>query len=75
MGCAYGDDDSPKRYKFTQRWLKHANVMAFESVSESNFVAEIEELIIEAETWKKKTRAKVKEEMQLIDEKVQKWLT
>ncbi|GKA46198.1 EDS1-like protein [Tanacetum coccineum] len=63
----------PKRYKFTQRWHEHANVMAFESVSESNFVAEIEELIIEVETRKKKTRAEVKEEMRLINEKVQKW--
>nr|GEU44689.1 protein EDS1-like [Tanacetum cinerariifolium]GEV77720.1 protein EDS1-like [Tanacetum cinerariifolium] len=63
----------PKRYKFTQRWHEHANVMAFESVSESNFVAEIEELIIEVETRKKKTRAEVKEEMRLINEKVHKW--
>ncbi|GJY33680.1 EDS1-like protein [Tanacetum coccineum] len=47
----------PKRYKFTQRWHEHANVMAFESVSESNFVAEIEELIIEVETRKKKNSA------------------
>ena len=63
----------PKRYKFTQRWHEHANVMTFESVSESNFVSEIEELIIEVETRKKKTHAEVIEEMQLINEKVQKW--
>ncbi|PWA53067.1 alpha/Beta hydrolase fold protein [Artemisia annua] len=63
----------PKRYKFTQRWLEHAKVMPFELVSESNFVSEIEELIIEVETRKKKTIAEVMTEMQLISEKVQKW--
>lgn len=35
------------RYKFTQRWYEHANATAFELVSESNFVAEVEELMIE----------------------------
>ncbi|PWA95286.1 hypothetical protein CTI12_AA051090 [Artemisia annua] len=63
----------PKRYKFTQRWYEHANVTGFELVSESNFVAEIEELMIEVETRKNKTREEVEEGIERIKHQVQKW--
>ncbi|KAJ0578274.1 putative EDS1, EP domain-containing protein [Helianthus annuus] len=58
----------PKRYKFTQRWYEHANVTAFELVSESNFVAEVEELM-----KPKKKSEEVNEGFKNIITKVEKW--
>lgn len=66
-------DVRPKRYKFTQRWYEHAHLMGFESISESNFVAEVEELKKEVETPKKKTREQVKEGVENIKNLVEKW--
>lgn len=63
----------PKRYKFSQRWYEHANVMKFEPVSESNFVAEVEELMKEVEEPKNKTLEKIKEELEILKKKVQNW--
>ncbi|MFS7939820.1 putative carboxylesterase [Helianthus anomalus] len=59
----------PKRYKFPQRWYEHANVMGFELLSESNFVAEIEELMIP----KKKTVEEARKDFEDIKDKVQMW--
>ncbi|GKB09308.1 EDS1-like protein [Tanacetum coccineum] len=66
-------DVRPKRYKFTQRWYEHARVMGFESISESNFVAEVEELKKEVETPKNKTREQVKKGVEDIKNLVEKW--
>ncbi|KAI3820787.1 hypothetical protein L1987_08335 [Smallanthus sonchifolius] len=57
----------PKRYKFTQRWYEHANVTGFELVCESNFVAEVEELMT------KTTIEEVKKDLERIVNKVEKW--
>nr|GEW61604.1 hypothetical protein [Tanacetum cinerariifolium]GEX56962.1 hypothetical protein [Tanacetum cinerariifolium] len=66
-------DVRPKRYKFTQRWYEHARAMGFESISESNFVAEVEELKKEVETPKNKTREQVKKGVEDIKNLVEKW--
>ncbi|KAI3820790.1 hypothetical protein L1987_08338 [Smallanthus sonchifolius] len=63
----------PKRYKFTQRWYEHANVTGFESVCESNFVAEVEELIKEVIKPKNKTIEEVKKDYESIENKVKEW--
>ncbi|KAK9080481.1 hypothetical protein SSX86_000239 [Deinandra increscens subsp. villosa] len=63
----------PKRYKFTQRWYQHAHVMGFEAESESNFVADAEELIKEVKKPKKKTIEQVKKDFESIKEKVVGW--
>nr|XP_043608370.1 protein EDS1-like [Erigeron canadensis] len=66
-------DVRPKRYKFTQRWYEHANVSGFEKISESNFVAAVEELTKKAEELKNTTLEKVKEELENIKSTVGKW--
>ncbi|KAI7729570.1 hypothetical protein M8C21_031635 [Ambrosia artemisiifolia] len=63
----------PKRYKFTQRWHQHANVTGFELVSESNFVAEIEELMNEVIKPKNKTIGQVENDLASIKNKVEMW--
>ncbi|KAI7736570.1 hypothetical protein M8C21_028049 [Ambrosia artemisiifolia] len=63
----------PKRYKFTQRWHQHANVTGFELVSESNFVAEIEELMNEVIKPKNKTIEQVENDLASIKNKVEMW--
>lgn len=63
----------PKRYKFTQRCYEHANVTGFELVSESNFVAEVEELMNEVMKPKTKTIEQVKNELESIKNKVKNW--
>ncbi|KAI3504621.1 hypothetical protein L2E82_46531 [Cichorium intybus] len=68
-------DVRPKRYKFTQRWYEHANGMRFELVSESNFVAKLEEIKKEVEETKKKTVEEVKEEVESVKEQVRKWFS
>ncbi|KAI3673467.1 hypothetical protein L6452_39586 [Arctium lappa] len=62
----------PKRYKFTQRWYEHANVTGFESISESSFMAEVEELKKEVEEPRKKTLEEVKAGLESIEKQVQK---
>ncbi|KAF5807160.1 putative fungal lipase-like domain, alpha/Beta hydrolase [Helianthus annuus] len=59
----------PKRYKFTQRWYEHANVMGFELLSESNFVAEVEELM----KPEKKTVEEARKDFENIKDKVRMW--
>lgn len=77
-----GDDNNkvyldvrPKRYKFTQRWYEHANGMGFELVSETNFVALLEEIKKEVEETKKKPIDMVKEEFQNLEKQVQNWIS
>ncbi|KAK2965149.1 hypothetical protein RJ640_005312 [Escallonia rubra] len=41
---SYLDMGRPKRYRFTQRWREHAERMEAGSISESSFLAEVEEL-------------------------------
>ncbi|KAJ9568142.1 hypothetical protein OSB04_004108 [Centaurea solstitialis] len=65
----------PKRYKFTQRWYEQANVTGFESISESSFMAEVEELKKEVEEPWKKTLAEVKAGLESIDKQVQRWIS
>ncbi|KAK1407265.1 hypothetical protein QVD17_38879 [Tagetes erecta] len=60
----------PKRYKFTQRWYEHKNVTRFELVSESNFVAEVEELMKEVIKPKNKTIEEIKQGFESITKKV-----
>ncbi|KVH98879.1 Lipase, class 3 [Cynara cardunculus var. scolymus] len=64
----------PKRYKFTQRWYEHLNVTGFESISESSFMAEVEELKKEVEEPRKKTLEEVKAGLESIEKQVQKWI-
>ncbi|KAJ0571305.1 putative carboxylesterase [Helianthus annuus] len=59
----------PKRYKFTQRWYEHANAMEFELLSESNFVAEVEELM----KPRKKTVEEARKDFENIKDKVRMW--
>ncbi|KAD4385641.1 hypothetical protein R6Q59_019864 [Mikania micrantha] len=66
-------DNRPKRYKFTQRWHEHASVMGFEVVSESNFVAVVEDLMKEVITPTKKTFEEVKKDYECIENKVKTW--
>ncbi|KAI3686469.1 hypothetical protein L1987_80147 [Smallanthus sonchifolius] len=61
-----------KRDKFTQRWYEHANVTEFELVSESNFAAEVEELMKEVIKPKYKTIEQVKD-FERIKDNVEKW--
>ncbi|KAK1407268.1 hypothetical protein QVD17_38882 [Tagetes erecta] len=69
----------PKRYKFTQRIYEHAIVTGFEPESESNFVAEVEELIKEVIKLKNKknktnrTIEDVKKDFESIKDKIKKW--
>ncbi|KAI3686468.1 hypothetical protein L1987_80146 [Smallanthus sonchifolius] len=63
----------PKRYKFTQRWYEHENVTGFASVCESNFVAEVEELIKDVIKPKNKTIDEVKKHYESLENKVKKW--
>ncbi|KAJ9568143.1 LOW QUALITY PROTEIN: hypothetical protein OSB04_004109 [Centaurea solstitialis] len=46
----------PKRYKFTQRWYEHANVMGFESISGSSFMGVVEELRSVVDEHRKRLR-------------------
>ncbi|KAF5807159.1 putative carboxylesterase [Helianthus annuus] len=63
----------PKRYKFTQRWHQHANVTGFELVSESNFVAEVEELMNEVIKPKNKTIGQVENDLESLKNKIKGW--
>lgn len=63
----------PKRYKFTQRWIEHANVTGFEMFSESNFVAQVEELMKEVDEPKNMTLEEVKKKLQSLKTQVLKW--
>ncbi|XP_076896986.1 protein EDS1L-like [Bidens hawaiensis] len=75
-----GDDISlayfsvrPQRNKFIQRWYEHANATGFEEVSESNFVAKVEELIQKIIKPNKKTFEEVNKGFESIKNKVEKW--
>ncbi|KAK1407266.1 hypothetical protein QVD17_38880 [Tagetes erecta] len=65
----------PKRYKFTQRWYEHMNVTGFELVSESNFVAQVEDLIttVEKPQAEDETIEQVKYDLESIANKVNEW--
>ncbi|KAJ0578269.1 putative carboxylesterase [Helianthus annuus] len=63
----------PKRYKFTERWHQHANVTGFELVSESNFVAEVEELMNEVIKPKYKTIGQVENDLESLKNKIKVW--
>lgn len=61
----------PKRYRFTQRWLEHANRLPKGAISESTFWAEVEELC----SWisSKKPYEDVKERVLQLEQDIKKW--
>jgi enhanced disease susceptibility 1 protein len=66
-GRAYMDKGGrPKRYRYTQRWLEHAERRSEEGYSESCFWAEVEDL-------SNKSFENVKEKVLALEEKISKW--
>ncbi|OVA14328.1 Lipase [Macleaya cordata] len=63
----------PKRYRYTQRWLEHADQVKTGSWSESCFLAEVEELCILA--GKGKAFEEMEEKVLEIEREVQRWVT
>lgn len=57
----------PKRYRFTQKWLAHAERMTTESSTETTFWAEVEELRV-------KPFADVKDRVLRLEENVASWV-
>ncbi|KAK9995886.1 hypothetical protein SO802_020572 [Lithocarpus litseifolius] len=69
---AYMDRGRPKRYRFTQRWLEHAQRMPTGSCGESCFWANVEELRIKSSG--QGGFASVKEKVLQLKEQVKKWI-
>ncbi|KAK7281853.1 hypothetical protein RIF29_10172 [Crotalaria pallida] len=62
----------PKRYRYTQRWLEHANRVQTGASSESSFLAEVEELW----SWpnSKKPFEEIKERVVQLEQNIKKWV-
>ncbi|XP_058755728.1 protein EDS1L-like [Vicia villosa] len=67
----YMNKARPKRYRYTQRWLEHANRSPKEDVTESTFWAEMEELC----NWisNNKPFEDVKERVLKLEHDIKKW--
>ncbi|CAK8543403.1 unnamed protein product [Lathyrus sativus] len=67
----YMNKGRPKRYKYTQRWLEHANRLPKEDITESSFWAEVEELC----SWisNNKPFEDVKERVLKLEHDIKKW--
>ncbi|XP_061373481.1 protein EDS1L-like [Gastrolobium bilobum] len=68
----YMDKGRPKRYRYTQRWLEHANRVTKGVISESSFWAEMEELC----RWNsnKKPFEGIKERVVQLEQGIKKWI-
>ncbi|CAL5193623.1 unnamed protein product [Lathyrus oleraceus] len=68
----YMNKARPKRYRYTQRWLEHANRMPKEDITESSFWAEVEELC----SWisNNKPFEDVKERVLKLEHDIKKWI-
>ncbi|KAE9587384.1 hypothetical protein Lal_00004843 [Lupinus albus] len=62
----------PKRYRYTQRWVEHANRIPIGASSESTFLAEVEELW----SWSnnKKPFEDIKEKVVKLEHDIKKWV-
>ncbi|KAL5076295.1 hypothetical protein RYX36_015279 [Vicia faba] len=67
----YMNKARPKRYRYTQRWLEHANRLSKEDITESTFWAEVEELC----SWisKNKPFEDVKERVLNLEHDIKNW--
>jgi enhanced disease susceptibility 1 protein len=67
----YMNKARPKRYRYTQRWLEHANRLPKEEITESTFWAEVEELC----SWisNNKPFEDVKERVLKLEQDIKKW--
>lgn len=61
----------PKRYRYTQRWVEHANRMPKAAISESTFWAEVEELC--SWTSNNKPFEDVKERVLQLEQDIKEW--
>ncbi|KAK2973407.1 hypothetical protein RJ640_011641 [Escallonia rubra] len=68
---SYMEKGRPKRYRFTQRWREHEEGMPAEHISESCFLAEVEELKI---TCKKRSFKDIKDRISSLEKQVQGWV-
>ncbi|KAK2973409.1 hypothetical protein RJ640_011643 [Escallonia rubra] len=64
---SYMEKGRPKRYRFTQRWREHEERMPAEPISESCYLAEVEELII---TCKKRSFEDIKDRILSLEKQV-----
>ncbi|KAK2973405.1 hypothetical protein RJ640_011639 [Escallonia rubra] len=70
LGSCMGEG-RPKRYRFTQRWREHEEKMPAEPISESCFLAEVEELKI---TCKKRSFEDIKDRISSLEKQVHGWV-
>ncbi|KAK3028010.1 hypothetical protein RJ639_040009 [Escallonia herrerae] len=68
---SYMEKGRPKRYRFTQRWREHEERMPAEPISESCYLAEVEELII---TCKKRSFEDIKDRILNLEKQVHGWV-
>ena len=68
----YTKKGRPKRYRFTQRWLEHAQRLPAGSCGESCFWADVEELRIK--TSSKEGYAPFKDEVLQLEKQAKKWI-